>query len=85
MICRLADLPAACTVARFVRIETSMFWSTFALSTFTHFGDVGTNQLDFAASANGASCGLLALIETSVVVFGITPPADMDGKDLGLQ
>ena len=51
-----------------------MLWRTFALSTFAQFGVAGTNQLAFAASANGASVGLEALILASVVVFGITPP-----------
>src|SRR5437660_9410069 len=44
-----------------------------AFSTFAQFGVVGTNQLNFAASANGASCGLEALIDTSEVVFGMLP------------
>ena len=77
MICLLALFarrPDA--VERPVKIETSMFWRTFALSTFAHFGDAGTNQLDFAASANGASCGLFGVwIVASDVVFGITLPA----------
>src|SRR4051812_8210578 len=53
----------------------SMVWSTFALSTFAQFGVEGTNQLDFAASANGASVGFAALTLASDVEFGITPPA----------
>ena len=36
------------------RMALSMFWSTCALSTFAQFGVDGTNQLYFAASANGA-------------------------------
>src|SRR5690348_7088342 len=44
-----------------------------AFSTFAQFGVVGTNQLYFAASANGASCGFDALMLTSVVVFGMFP------------
>src|SRR5688572_13314759 len=52
----------------------SMPWSTFALSTLAQFGVEGTNQLYFAASANGASVGLAALILARLVVFGITPP-----------
>ena len=51
----LALFAAFCTLARFVKIETSMFWSTSAFSTFAQFGVVGTNQLNFAAFANGAS------------------------------
>ena len=57
-----------------------MFWSTFALSTFAQFGVDGTNQLYFAASANGASVGFDALIGASVVVFGITPPRAPSGS-----
>src|SRR5215210_6778027 len=52
-----------------------MFCSTFALSTFAQFGVDGTNQLYFAASANGASVGFAALTFAREVVFGITPPA----------
>src|SRR5919202_3447868 len=50
-----------------------MFCSTSAFSTFTQFGAVGTNQLDDAAFANGASCGLSLLTLASVVVFGMLP------------
>ena len=71
--CLLACLAADWTVARPVRIRASMFWSTCAFSTFAQFGAVGTNQLDFAACAKGASCGLLALTPASDVVFGMTP------------
>src|SRR3954447_6866577 len=53
----------------------SMFWSTFALSTFAQFGVDGTNQLDFAASANGASVGFAAFTFAREGVFGMTPPA----------
>src|SRR5687767_3304580 len=56
------------------RMPLSMLWSTFALSTFAQLGVAGTNQLAFAASANGASVGFDALIRASVVVFGMTPP-----------
>src|SRR5438132_12953158 len=44
-----------------------------AFSTFAQFGVVGTNQLYFAAFANGASCGLEALMRTSVAVLGMFP------------
>ena len=37
-----------------------MVWSTLPFSTLTQFGAVGTNQLYFAALANGASAGLCA-------------------------
>src|SRR5207302_2784494 len=70
----LALFAAFCTLARPVKIETSMFCRTSAFSTLAQFGVVGTNQLYFAAFANGASCGFDALIEASVVVFGITFP-----------
>ena len=56
---RLRELPASCRGCR--RMPLSMFWSTFALSTFAQFGAAGTNQLAFAASANGASVGFAAL------------------------
>ena len=56
------------------RMALSMFWSTWALSTFAQFGVDGTNQLYFAASANGARVGFDALIRASEVVFGMTPP-----------
>src|SRR6266436_4683430 len=52
---------------------TSMFCSTFAFSTFAQLGLVGTNQLDFAASANGASCGFEALKARSFVVLAMLP------------
>ena len=74
MIWLLALLAAFCTLARPVKIETSMFWRTSAFSTFAQFGVTGTNQLDFAACANGASCGFEAAIEASDVVLGITFP-----------
>src|SRR5688500_3102744 len=51
-----------------------MLCSTFALSTLAQFGVEGTNQLYFAASANGASVGFEALTRARVVVLGITPP-----------
>src|SRR5919199_2723400 len=50
-----------------------MFCSTSAFSTLTQFGAVGTNQLDDAARANGASCGLSLLTPASDVVFGMLP------------
>src|SRR5256884_4568278 len=52
---------------------TSMFCSTFAFSTFAQLGLVGTNQLDFAARANGASCGFEALKARSFVVLAMLP------------
>ena len=70
----LACFASSCVLPGFRRMPLSMLWSTFALSTFAQFGVAGTNQLAFAASANGASVGLEALILASVVVFGITPP-----------
>src|SRR5919202_5786620 len=54
-----------------------MFWRTSAFSTFTQFGAVGTNQLDFAASANGASCGFAALTRASFVVLAMLPTLAM--------
>jgi hypothetical protein len=60
-------------VRRPVKISASMFCSTWAFSTLTQFGAVGTNQLEVAARANGASAGLLALMPTRDVVLGITP------------
>ena len=50
-----------------------MFWSTFAFSTFAQLGLVGTNQLDFAARANGASFGFDALKARSFVVLAMLP------------
>ena len=64
----LALFAAFCTLARPVKMETSMFWRTSAFSTFAQFGVVGTNQLNFAAFANGASCGFDALIVFVVCV-----------------
>src|SRR5215212_7296828 len=49
--------------------------STFALSTFAQLGVEGTNQLYFAASANGASVGFAAFTFASEVEFGMTPAA----------
>src|SRR5438045_9582837 len=50
-----------------------MFCSTFAFSTLTQFGLVGTNQLYFAARANGASFGFDALNASSFVVLAMLP------------
>src|SRR6266542_3744902 len=50
-----------------------MFCSTFAFSTLTQFGLVGTNQPNFAARANGASFGFDALNESSFVVLAMLP------------
>src|ERR1051326_3037742 len=50
-----------------------MFCSTSAFSTLTQFGAVGTNQLEAAATAKGASCGLSLLTPASLVVFGMFP------------
>src|SRR2546423_4355376 len=50
-----------------------MFCSTFAFSTLTQFGLVGTNQPYFAARANGASFGFDALNASSFVVFAMLP------------
>src|SRR5919204_258225 len=50
-----------------------MFCSTFAFSTFAQFGLVGTNQLNFAARANGASFGFEALKAKSFVVLAMLP------------
>ena len=75
VICLLAFAAALFTLERPVAMDESMFWRTFALSTFAQFGVDGTNQLYFAASANGASLGFAAFTLASDVVFGITPPA----------
>src|SRR5439155_13339831 len=45
----------------------------FAFSTLTQFGLVGTNQLYFAARANGASFGFDALNASSFVVLAMLP------------
>jgi hypothetical protein len=74
VIWSLARFAALLTVARPVKIDESMFCSTFAFSTFTQFGAVGTKKLDFDAFANGASCGFFALTESNDVVFGICLP-----------
>src|SRR4029453_9544175 len=50
-----------------------MFCSTFAFSTLAQFGLVGTNQLNFAARANGASFGFDALNASSLVVLAMLP------------
>src|SRR5438094_9152107 len=50
-----------------------MFCSTSAFSTLTQFGAVGTNQLEDAAFANGASCGLSLFTPASFVVLGMFP------------
>src|SRR5882672_3171700 len=50
-----------------------MSCSTFAFSTFAQFGLVGTNQLYFAARANGASFGFEALKARSFVVLAMLP------------
>jgi len=46
---------------------------TFAFSTLAQFGAVGTNQLYFAARANGASFGFDALKASSFVVLAMLP------------
>ena len=51
-------------------------------STFAQFGLVGTNQLNFAALANGASCGFDALMLTSVVVLGMFPASAINRSAL---
>src|SRR3954470_6820880 len=50
-----------------------MFCRTFAFSTLAQFGLVGTNQLNFAARANGASFGFDALNASSFVVLAMLP------------
>jgi hypothetical protein len=50
-----------------------MFCSTFPFSTLAQFGLVGTNQLNFAARANGASFGFDALNASSFVVLAMFP------------
>src|SRR3954464_3024534 len=50
-----------------------MFCPTFAFSTFPQFGLVGTNQLNLAARANGASFGFDALSASSFVVLAMLP------------
>src|SRR3954463_5289687 len=50
-----------------------MVCRTFAFSTLTQFGLVGTNQLNFAARANGASFGFDALSASSFVVLAMLP------------
>src|SRR4030095_4495263 len=50
-----------------------MFCSTFAFSTLAQLGLVGTNQLNFAARANGASFGVDALKASSFVVLAVLP------------
>src|SRR5918999_2587676 len=56
-------------------MRTSIVRMTREFSTFTQFFALGTNQLDCAARANGASAGLLAWSRTSEVVFGMTLPS----------
>src|SRR5262249_47026819 len=73
VICRLARSAADLTDERPVKMDTSMFCRTLALSTFAQFLAAGTNQLYLAARANGARVGLDALIATSEVVFGMLP------------
>ena len=53
----LACFASSFVLPGFRRMPLSMLWRTFALSTFAQFGVAGTNQLAFAASANGASVG----------------------------
>ncbi|MDF2750087.1 MAG: hypothetical protein K0T00_1263 [Gaiellaceae bacterium] len=75
MIRSLAAVASSRVLPGLRRMPLSIVWSTLALSTFAQLGVDGTNQLYFAASANGASVGFDALMRASVVVFGITPPA----------
>src|SRR5919204_5643035 len=58
-----------------------MFCRTSAFSTLTQFGAVGTNQLEAAACANGASCGFEALTRASFVVFAMLPTLAMPISD----
>ena len=62
MIRALAAVASSFVFDGLRRIPLSMLCSTFALSTFAQLGVEGTNQLYFAASANGASVGFDALI-----------------------
>jgi hypothetical protein len=59
---------------RLLKIRTSIVLMTREFSTFTQFFAEGTNQLDWAALANGASEGLLACKRSRDVVLGITLP-----------
>src|SRR5690349_22205874 len=67
-----ADLVASGMLDLPVKIETSMFWSTFADSTLAQLGELGVNRLFLAAAAKMAGRPLERL--TSEVVFGMTPP-----------
>src|SRR3954454_24259048 len=61
-----------------------MFCRTLAFSTLAQFGDRGTNQLYFAAAANGASCGLPAFTLASVVVLAMTLPCCASWRSVAL-
>ena len=55
---RLLAVAASCDCCLGLRrMPTSIVWRMLALSTLAQFGLEGTNQLNFAASANGASVG----------------------------
>ena len=77
MSCLLTFCAPALTVTRLVRIAVQNCFSTFWFSTFGQFGAVGTNQLYFAAWANGASFGLPLFTFASVVVFAMFPALAM--------
>src|SRR6478672_7243235 len=60
-------------LARFVTIALHIVFRMLAFSTLTQFGAAGTNQLYFAALANGASAGFFALTPSSVVELAMLP------------
>jgi hypothetical protein len=73
LICESAFVVALLMLARFVRIAVHIVLSRLELSTLAQFGAAGTNQLYFAARANGASDGFFALTLSSVVELAMLP------------
>src|SRR5690348_8691501 len=73
VICELAVLVALATLMRFVRMLVHIVLRMFAFSTLTQFAAMGTNQLYFAALANGARAGIFALTLRSFVELGTLP------------
>src|SRR4029450_9822418 len=61
-------------LCRPLKIRTSIVLMTREFSTFTQFFAEGTNQLDWAALANGASEGLFLCRRSRDGVVGITLP-----------
>src|SRR5262249_61905938 len=73
LICASICLAPSATLTLPVAISTRPFCRIRPFSTLAQFGSTGTNQLDFADAANGASFGSASAVSSRVVVFGTLP------------